>query len=60
MRNGKFKTPRTFKTALFLSTALAGAVLTGPALAGQPVEARVQKLEATILELQRELDAVKQ
>lgn len=56
----KLKTPRTFKTALFLSTALAGAVLTGPVLAGQPVEARVQKLEATILELQRELDAVKQ
>ncbi|PKQ06124.1 MAG: hypothetical protein CVT72_07595 [Alphaproteobacteria bacterium HGW-Alphaproteobacteria-11] len=52
--------PNSLKSTLLLSTALLGAVLTGPALAGQPVEARVQKLEATILELQRELDAVKQ
>ncbi|MBX3489032.1 porin [Parvibaculum sp.] len=51
--------PKSLKSTLLLSTALFGAVLTGPALAGQPVEARVQKLEATILELQRELDAVK-
>lgn len=55
----KSNTTKTFKSALFLSTALIGAVLTGPALAGQPIDARVQKLEATILELQRELDAVK-
>lgn len=59
MNIAKLTTPKTFKSALFLSTALVGAVLTGPALAGQPVEARIQKLEATILELQRELDAVK-
>src|SRR5690554_957162 len=56
----KSNTTKTFKSALFLSTALIGAVLTGPALAGQPIDARVQKLEATILELQRELEAVKQ
>lgn len=56
----KSNTTKTFKSALFLSTALIGAVLTGPALAGQPIDARVQKLEATILELQRELDTVKQ
>jgi phosphate-selective porin OprO/OprP len=55
----KRNTTKTFKSALFLSTALIGAVLTGPALAGQPIDARVQKLEATILELQHELEAVK-
>lgn len=56
----KSNTTRTFKSALFLSTALVGALLTGPALAGEPIDARMQKLEATILELQRELEAVKQ
>lgn len=59
MNTEKRTTQKTFKSALFLSTALVGAVLAGPALAGQPVETRVQKLEATIIELQRELDAVK-
>ncbi|MDX5366751.1 MAG: OprO/OprP family phosphate-selective porin [Alphaproteobacteria bacterium] len=59
MNTEKLTSQKTFKSALFLSTALIGAVLTGPALAGQPVETRVQKLEATIIELQRELDAVK-
>lgn len=60
MRKFQLNISKTFKSALFASTALAGAVLAGPVFAAEPVETRVQKLEATILELQRELEAVKQ
>lgn len=59
MKKSTSNISNAFHAALLASTALVGVVLAGPALAGQPVEARVQKLEATILELQQELDAVK-
>ncbi|MDP1625821.1 MAG: porin [Parvibaculum sp.] len=60
MRKYQLNISTTFKSALFASTALAGVVLAGPVFAGEPVESRVQKLEATVLDLQRELQTVKE